>query len=140
MSLRDKLRRVDFVGAILLSVTIFTALFTLDSGGQNYAWSHPIVVSSGCVAIVAAVSFSLFEIYFAKEPIFPVELLARRVVATSYGILLLQNFSQTALMFVIPLYFQVTKNATTGQAGAYLVPSIFGNLIGGLLTGMWIKR
>lgn len=43
-------------------------------------------------------------------------------------------------MFIIPIYFQVTNNASTGEAGAYLIPSVIGNTIGGLLTGAWIKR
>lgn len=43
-------------------------------------------------------------------------------------------------MFFIPLYFQITKNATTGEAGAYMVPSIVGNTAGGLLAGFLIKR
>jgi hypothetical protein len=80
-----------------MSITIFTALFVLDTGGQKYAWKHPIVVTSACVAIVGAGTFVLYERFFAREPIFPVQLLTRYVVVTSYGILLLQNFSQTAV-------------------------------------------
>jgi len=43
-------------------------------------------------------------------------------------------------MFSIPLYFQATKNASTGEAGAHLVPAIVGNTVGGLAVGAWIKR
>jgi len=43
-------------------------------------------------------------------------------------------------MSIVPVYFQVTNGASTGQAGAYLVPAILGNTLGGLLTGAWIKR
>lgn len=80
-----------------MSITIFTALFVLDTGGQKYAWNHPVVVTSACVAVVGAGTFVLYERFLAKEPIFPVQLLTRYVVVTSYGILLLQNFSQTAV-------------------------------------------
>ncbi|KAI4954926.1 hypothetical protein J4E86_006236 [Alternaria arbusti] len=139
-STRDKLRRIDFVGAVCMSITIFTALLVLDTGGQKYDWNHPVIVTSACAAVIGAGTFVVYERYFAKEPIFPVQLLTRYVVGTSYGILLLQNFSQTALMFIIPIYFQVTNNASTGEAGAYLIPSVVGNTVGGLLTGAWIKR
>jgi formate/nitrite transporter FocA (FNT family) len=44
------------------------------------------------------------------------------------------------LMFLVPLYFQVTANASMGQAGAHLVPAVFGNTLGGLAVGAWIKR
>lgn len=43
-------------------------------------------------------------------------------------------------MFIIPVYFQVMMNASTGEAGAYLVPAVAGNMVGGLLAGAWIKK
>lgn len=43
-------------------------------------------------------------------------------------------------MFVVPLYFQVTANATPSSAGFYLVPAVVGNTVGGLATGAYIKR
>lgn len=43
-------------------------------------------------------------------------------------------------MFLTPLYFQVTQGATAGQAGIYMVPPIIGNMVGGLLAGLLIKR
>ncbi|KAH7396957.1 putative major facilitator superfamily transporter [Phaeosphaeria sp. MPI-PUGE-AT-0046c] len=139
-SLRSKFSRIDFVGALLMSSTILSALFTLNMGGQKYAWTDPILIVSGCVAVVGSMVFLVWERSFAKEPIFPVGLLTRSVVITSYSILLYQNLAQTALMFIVPIYFQVTKNASTAQAGAYLVPAVIGNTVGGLLTGAWIKR
>lgn len=96
-SIRHKLRRIDFVGAVFMSITILSTLFVLDVGGQKYAWSHPLLIASGCIALVGAATFYFWERLFAKEPIFPVQLLTRYVVVTSYGILLLQNFSQTAV-------------------------------------------
>jgi MFS family permease len=44
------------------------------------------------------------------------------------------------MMFVVPLYFQVTANACPSAAGFYLVPAIMGNTVGGLLTGHYIKK
>jgi hypothetical protein len=96
-STRDKLRRIDFGGAFLMSITILTALFVLDTAGQKYASKDPTIIVSACVAVIVAVSFSVYEKYGAKEPIFPIQLLTRYVVVTSYGIMLLQNFAQTAV-------------------------------------------
>lgn len=44
------------------------------------------------------------------------------------------------MMFVVPMYYQVFKQASTGEAGSYLVLSMAGNTIGGLLTGWYIGR
>jgi hypothetical protein len=38
------------------------------------------------------------------------------------------------------MYIQVTKQASTTVAGAYLIPSIIGNTLGGLATGIYIQR
>lgn len=43
-------------------------------------------------------------------------------------------------MFTVPLYWQVTKKASPGIAGLYLIPAIVGNTLGGLLTGRWIMK
>ena len=43
-------------------------------------------------------------------------------------------------MFAVPLYFQVTAKASSTVAGAHLFPAVFGNAIGGLISGAVIKR
>jgi len=96
-STREKIQRVDFGGAALMSVTILAALFVLDTGGQKYAWKHPTIIALACVAAAGAIAFYIHEKYVAKEPIFPIQLLTRYVVMTSYCILLLQSFSQIAV-------------------------------------------
>ncbi|KIW00575.1 hypothetical protein, variant [Verruconis gallopava] len=136
----SKLKRIDWVGAVTLSLTILSALIIVDMGGQKYPFSHPIIISAMVTFAVAGVIFLVTEDRYAKEPIFPLHLLSRYVVVTSYAVLFLQNFAQTALMMIIPIYFQVTKKASTAVAGTYLIPAVFGNTIGGLLTGFFIKR
>ncbi|KAI4698421.1 hypothetical protein J4E81_005644 [Alternaria sp. BMP 2799] len=60
-STRDKLRRIDFIGAVCMSITIFTALLVLDTGGQKYDWNHPVIVTSACVAVIGAGTFVVYE-------------------------------------------------------------------------------
>jgi formate/nitrite transporter FocA (FNT family) len=43
-------------------------------------------------------------------------------------------------MFGIPIYFQVTQDASVASAGSRLIPAIIGNAVGGLLAGFTIKR
>jgi MFS family permease len=44
------------------------------------------------------------------------------------------------MLFSVPLYFRVTTNASNTRAGAYLVPSVLGNLVGGVIAGRVIRR
>ncbi|CAK7233854.1 hypothetical protein SBRCBS47491_008752 [Sporothrix bragantina] len=141
MSLSHKLKRVDMAGAALLSATVLSFLLALDMGGNGkVSWTSPILAVLFLLSHLTAAGFVWVERSWAQEPIFPLHLLRHYDVVTSYLILFFQNASQTSLMLFIPLYFQVTQNATPAQAGAYMIPSIAGNTVGGLMTGAFIKR
>lgn len=135
-----KLKRIDFIGALFLSLTILAFCVILDVGGQKVAWDSPVLIGIAGGGVFSAIAFVLSTKYWAAEPIFPLHLLTHYVVVTSYSGLALQNVMQMALMMAIPMYFQVVQNVSTAAAGAYMVPSILGNTVGALLTGYWIKR
>lgn len=123
-----------------MSVAILTTLLVVDMAGQKYAITHPIIIGNAVGAVVSAALFVVWEGWYANEPIFPLRLLANGAVVASYLILFLQNFAQMGLMLIVPIYFQVTANANTAAAGAYLIPAVFGNTFGGLGSGWFIKK
>ncbi|EYE95188.1 MFS general substrate transporter [Aspergillus ruber CBS 135680] len=136
----DKLRRVDIAGAISMSLSIVFSLLILDTGGQRLPWDHPIIIGAAAIALASGTMFVLIENHWAQEPIFPLRLITQYPVVNSYTLIALQNLTQIALMVTVPLYWQVTKNASPAAAGFYLIPAIIGNTLGGLLTGRWIMR
>jgi hypothetical protein len=155
-SIWTKLKRIDFIGAFFMSAAILACITAFDLGSKKA--NTPMLVSLVAIGVTAGVFFVLTEKFWAKEPIFPLELLGKDAVITSYTIIFIQTGIQVAvsvetspflstctdirlqLMFLVPLYFQVTANASMGQAGAHLVPAVFGNTLGGLAVGAWIKR
>ncbi|CAG9977193.1 unnamed protein product [Clonostachys byssicola] len=139
-SLTQSLRRVDFAGALFMSVSVLSLLLILDVGGEKVPWNSPLILILLETSVAAGVLFFQTEKRWAAEPIFPLHLLSNRNVLIPYFISILQNATQCVLVFVIPLYFQVTQNSSTGEAGAYLIPTVAGNAIGGLLTGRAIKN
>ena len=134
-----KLRRIDFVGAFFLCYTIFAVAFVLDVGGQKYAWNSPIIIGIIASGIISAACFTI-SAKRVSEPIFPLHLIVHYDLATNYLIVVLQIMVQMSLMMSVPLYFQATQNASTAAAGAYLVPAFAGNTLGGLLSGVIIKK
>jgi hypothetical protein len=138
--IRSKLGRIDYVGSILMSTTIVTFILAIDMPSRGISWASPVVISLLTSSVILGVFFVVFEQKYASEPIFPPRLLFERNVASSYAILALQIAAQMSMMFSIPLYFQVTSGASNAEAGSYLVPAVVGNTIGGLMTGLIIKR
>lgn len=93
----SRLRRIDFVGAFSIALTIVTLLGALSLGGQDFPWSHPYVVAPAIISVVSAGFFALWEIKYALEPVFPPSLLVQRDVATSYAVSALQLGAQSSV-------------------------------------------
>jgi hypothetical protein len=135
-----KLRQIDFLGSSVLVTAIVALTLLIDQGGKSFAWKSiwtPVLATFGAGLLVA---FVLIECYVAREPIFDLRILRTPNVASSYIISLLQVTAQLAMMFSVPLYFQVTQRASTTASGAHLIPAVVGNTFGGLFAGQVIRR
>ncbi|KPM43229.1 hypothetical protein AK830_g3345 [Neonectria ditissima] len=132
-----ELGRVDYLGSTLLSTSIVCGVLLLRQGGQGFQW---LSWAPWLLFLLTASTFTGFvwtELHVAREPIFPFRILRKPNVLVSYLVSFLQIFAQTCLMFSVPLYFQVTSQASATTAGAHLVPAVVGNALGGLLAG-WV--
>ncbi|KAF2845035.1 MFS general substrate transporter [Plenodomus tracheiphilus IPT5] len=139
-SQKSKLARVDFIGALMLTMTILGLLFPLEIGGDRVTWTSPTIGLLLAGAVCFGGLFIATEGWLANEPIVPLSLLQNRNVVVSALVMVLQGAAQIGLMFAIPLYFQITASASNTVAGAHLVPAVVGNAIGGIISGAIIKR
>ncbi len=48
--------------------------------------------------------------------------------------------NRVQLMYTVPLYFQITAQTSVTTAGAHLIPAVCSNAIGGVISGIIIKR
>lgn len=135
---KEKLARVDFLGALILIVAIFGLLVGLDRG-SNIGWSNPLTIAGLCTSSLFVV-FVLVEKYVAKHPFAPGHIILDRSLVACY----LCNFfafgGWLAALFFIPLYWQVTYGYGAAQAGLLLVPSIICGVSGSLFSGIYMKR
>ncbi|KAF6805739.1 major facilitator superfamily transporter [Colletotrichum sojae] len=137
---RNALARIDFLGAALLALFILAFLLPIEIGGTRIPWTHPLIFVMFGAAIVLGGLFAATEEWWAKEPIFPLELLKHRDIVLTYIITGAQVAAQLGLMFSVPLYFQVTQRVSNTVAGLHLFPAVAGNAIGGILAGYLIKK
>jgi MFS family permease len=137
---RSKLARIDFLGAAFMTLSILGLLLPLEIGGERVPWSSPKIIALFSGAIIFGLLFLATEGWVALEPIIPLHLLRQRDVVVPCFILLFQCAAQTTLMFAVPLYFQVTSNVSNSMAGAHLVPAVVGNAVGGIISGVIIRR
>ncbi|KZL65905.1 major facilitator superfamily transporter [Colletotrichum tofieldiae] len=137
---KSPLARIDFLGAALLALFILTFLLPIEIGGTKIPWTHPLIfILFGAAAVLGGL-FAATEEWWAKEPIFPLELLKHRDIVLTFIISGAQVAAQLGLMFSVPLYFQVTQRVSNTVAGLHLFPAVAGNAIGGVLAGYLIRK
>ncbi|KAI5478711.1 MFS general substrate transporter [Pseudohyphozyma bogoriensis] len=132
-----RIKRVDFLGSILLVLGVAASLVGLALGGNEYPWSAPIVWVSLIGGILVLVIFVLVETYVAAEPLLAPELLFTRTP----GFVSLTNFfasmAQLAILYSVPLWFSVVKGLSNSNAGLHLIPSVISTSASSLISG-WI--
>lgn len=138
--LRSSIARVDFLGALLLALSILAFLVPIQIGGTKVPWTHPSIFILFGAAVLLSGAFVATEKWWAVEPVFPLELLRHQDIVLSYIVSGAQMAAQLALMFAVPLYFEVTQRASSTVAGAHLFPAVAGNALGAMVCGYVIKR
>jgi MFS family permease len=131
----------DVGGLVLFIAAITLLLFGLSSGGHRFDWlSLWSVLLFGGAAIVWTVLL-LHERRLAA-PFFPLDLLRIPTVHLLVATIVCNTACRFAIIFYLPIYFQIGLKMGAGQSGLMLVPIMIGLLVGqqastqiGLRTG-----
>ena len=89
-----RLARIDFLGATLMAAMTLFFLLPIEIGGVKLPWSHPVISVLFGLSVVLAILFIMTEAWWAKEPIFPLQLLRQRDAVASYLIMGFQVAAQ----------------------------------------------
>ncbi|KAJ7613841.1 member of the major facilitator superfamily [Mycena polygramma] len=125
---KTKLKRVDFSGALSLVFCVFFLLFGLDRGG-NIAWDDKYTVAALSAFAVFFALFAFVELVWASEPFAPhgasspTDRLSARI----------------CMIFHVSLFFQAVLGKSPSEVGFWLVPTVFGGVIGSLSGGLFIQ-
>ena len=131
--------RLDAAGAALLAAATSAFILACIWGGQQYAWSSPVIVGLIVAAVLLTGALVVRE-RRAADPIVPLDLLRTRAVAVASVGLFLATAALFAINVFVPLFLQTTTGATPTQAGLLLVPMMIGITVSTTLAGRSIAR
>jgi MFS family permease len=135
---KEKVLKIDFLGAGILVVAVAGLLVGLDRG-SNLSWSDPItIVGLACTPLF--VVFVLVEKYVAGNPFAPGHIILNKSLFACYLCNFFSFSGWLAALFFIPLYWQISSDLSAAQAGLLLVPSIFSSVSGSLFGGFYMKK
>ncbi|ORX66743.1 MFS general substrate transporter [Linderina pennispora] len=139
-TVRDKLKRVDLPGALLLLAGLVLLILGLNWGGKDYSWKSPAVITTLVLGPLLLVGFVCVERWVAKEPIIHLRLFTSH---STLPILVAQFFLGIGIIFTtfyMPIYFTVVRGTSSTIAGVYILPYLVGMLATGLVMGQIIAR
>ena len=106
-NIKEKLEKIDFVGAVLLLIGNISFVTGASLGGNTREWSDPIIIALLSSAIFFFVLFGVFEYNWAKNPLVSRTLIKNRnVVAVVLNNFFLCSTTMT-FTYLIPQYFMV---------------------------------
>lgn len=114
VSFWERIRRVDWIGIVLLSGSMTCLVIALQFGGNEFAWNSGEVigcfVAFGVLLIILAFSQTLYMPWQTKERrIFPVEMLFFRTTVLLFITTGVASTGAFIVIYYVPLYFQFTR-------------------------------
>ncbi|TDK48033.1 MDR family MFS transporter [Antarcticimicrobium luteum] len=130
---------IDYLGAVLLTATLSSAVLIFSAGGVSLAWTSPGMAVLGAVLALSLTGFILTE-RVAKEPILPLELFRINNFVVSNLVGLIVGGAMFGTITFVPMFMQVVKGVAPSPSGMFLTPMMLGLVGASALAGRVMAR
>jgi EmrB/QacA subfamily drug resistance transporter len=132
------IRRIDFLGALLVAVGTICLLLGLTWGSDStYAWNSAQVIGILSVAGALYILFVVTE-RFAREPIMPLKLFRNQVFSAALFLSFVQLMVLVGLIVYLPLFLQGVLGISATNSGEVITPLTISSVIGAALAGFCV--
>jgi len=131
--------KVDYLGIVTLTPGLVIALLATTWGGNTYDWGSATIIGMYAIAALFLAAFVVIETRVA-EPLLPMHLLARPIVAVSVGASFAIAVAMFGAIIYIPVYAQGVMGVSATNSGAILIPLSVAMIITSIVVGLLITR
>jgi len=132
-------RRIDYLGAILLTGSTTLLLLVLSLGGNEYDWRSPEIIGGAVGTVATAILFVVRE-RLAPEPILPLHLFGNRVFVIACGVLALTFMAMMGAGTFFPVFFQLVLGVAPSHSGLLSGPFMAGIVVSSSIGGRMVAR
>ncbi|KAI0327038.1 iron permease [Cubamyces sp. BRFM 1775] len=139
-SMREKLRRVDWLGNFIIIAGTTLALLALTWGGIRYPWSSAHVLAPLILGGVLILTFFVYEHYVPIEPTTPLDILQNWTALSGNIATFIHGIVTMTTMFYLPVYFQACMDATPINSSVKLLATTLVCAPVSLVCGGTVKK
>ncbi|TGO10818.1 hypothetical protein BTUL_0125g00320 [Botrytis tulipae] len=126
--LLHRAKEVDYLGSILIIGAFVSGVMAVSFGGVTYPWNSGkiigLFVCSGILFIIFGIQ-QVFTIFTTtSRRIFPIEFLKSRTMLILFAMTSAGGTAIFIPIYMIPIFFQFTRNDSALEAGVRLLPFI----------------
>ncbi|CAG8949011.1 hypothetical protein HYFRA_00002139 [Hymenoscyphus fraxineus] len=140
LSIREKLKRKDWIGITVLTGSLISLLYGVTSGGVLHPWNSVSVILSIAIGVIGVTFFVFYEQKFAKEPMIPLRIFASRTAGVSYLSSFCLGFVLWATQYYLIQYFLTTQRHSLVGAGVAILPGTIVIPIMAAAGGIFISK
>ena len=130
---------IDWWGLVLMNAGAVAIVLMATWGGNQYAWTSPVIIGLGTAGLVCWGLFAFVETR-AADPILPWSILTNRTFIVSTAVGMLAMGGMIGVMSYLPTYLQMVYGYSATASGLLLVPITIGMLVSSILSGILVSR
>lgn len=125
-SFLEQLRRIDWIGNIILIGSVVAVLIPLSQASTAYTWTSWHILVPLLIGLGFAMPLFLFYegSRWCKEPTLPLRFLQNRTTVIALAITFFHAVCTLWTMYFLPVYFQGIKLASPVMSGVMILPTI----------------
>ncbi|PVU89160.1 hypothetical protein BB561_005515 [Smittium simulii] len=139
-TITSKWNRFDYLGALLLVISIPAFVFFLSGINTNAIFNKQATIILGCITVVSTTAFIVNELKTKRLPLIPMKIYTRRNELLALVSLFLIGPRYVSSGYYIPLFSQVVKNFKPINVGLVSASFYIGNALFGLVFYRVIKN
>lgn len=139
-SFMEKLRKVDFLGSLVLVGAVVMLLLALTWGGKTHPWSSARIICLLVFSLLAFVLFMLVEWKTTAAPTVPIHLFRIRNVWLSVAGQFFIGLALFVPIFFLPIWYTIVKHTSAMMAGIHVLPYLLSLSVSSMASGYIVSK
>jgi EmrB/QacA subfamily drug resistance transporter len=132
-------RRIDYLGAALLTLAVADLLLLVTWGGTVLPWTSPQLIFLMAAAPPLVFAFVVQELR-AFDPILPPRLFTNPVIGCANLASFIVSMAMFGGVLLLPVFLQLVSGVGAGHSGLLLIPLMGGSVAGAFTSGQLMRR